>query len=109
LKYAKPDTVIELFSGIKFNYHRLFYNYGYFDIWVNLYDQFMVIVPYLVMAPSLFSGVITLGVIVQVSNAFQRVHNSFSLFIHQWTTITELRSIYKRLGEFEIAIGYKKN
>ncbi len=51
----------------------------------------------------------TLGVIVQVSNAFQRVHNSFSLFIHQWTTITELRSIHKRLGEFEIAIGYKKN
>jgi peptide/bleomycin uptake transporter len=109
LKYAKPDTVFELFSGIKFNYHRLFYNYGYFDVWVNLYDQFMVIVPYLVMAPSLFSGVITLGVIVQVSNAFQRVHNSFSLFIHQWTTITELRSIHKRLGEFEIAIGYKKN
>jgi peptide/bleomycin uptake transporter len=108
LKYAKPDTVFELFSGIKFNYHRLFYNYGYFDVWVNLYDQFMVIVPYLVMAPSLFSGIITLGVIVQVSNAFQRVHNSFSLFIHQWTTITELRSIYKRLGEFEIAIGYKK-
>ncbi|GBL33577.1 MAG: putative transporter [Candidatus Fonsibacter sp.] len=109
IKYAKPDTVVELFSGIKFNYHRLFYNYGYFDIWVNLYDQFMVIVPYLVMAPSLFSGLITLGVIVQVSNAFQRVHNSFSLFIHQWTTITELRSIHKRLGEFEMAIGYKKN
>ena len=107
IKYAKPDTVVELFSGIKFNYHRLFYNYGYFDIWVNLYDQFMVIVPYLVMAPSLFSGLITLGVIVQVSNAFQRVHNSFSLFIHQWTTITELRSIHKRLGEFEMAIGYK--
>ena len=60
IKYAKPDTVVELFSGIKFNYHRLFYNYGYFDIWVNLYDQFMVIVPYLVMAPSLFSGLITL-------------------------------------------------
>jgi peptide/bleomycin uptake transporter len=108
LKYAKPDTVVELFSGIKFNYHRLFYNYGYFDIWVNLYDQFMILVPYLVMAPSLFSGLITLGVIVQVSNAFQRVHNSFSLFIHQWTTITELRSIHKRLGEFEMAIGYKK-
>jgi len=48
-------------------------------------------------------------VIVQISNAFQRVHNSFSLFINQWTTITELRSIYRRLNEFEIAIGYKKN
>jgi peptide/bleomycin uptake transporter len=69
----------------------------------------MVIVPYLVMAPSLFAGAITLGVIIQISNAFQRVHNSFSLFISQWTTITELRSIFRRLNEFEIAIGYKKN
>jgi peptide/bleomycin uptake transporter len=106
--YAKPDTILQLFSGIKFNYHRLYLHYGYFDIWVNLYDQFMVIVPYLVMAPGLFTGAITLGFVIQVSNAFQRVHGSFSLFTHNWTTITELRSIHKRLAEFEIAIGYKK-
>jgi peptide/bleomycin uptake transporter len=109
ITYAKEDTIFELFSGIKFNYQKLFMHYGYFDIWVNLYEQFMVIVPYLVMAPSLFSGVITLGVIVQISNAFQRVHNSFSLFINQWTTITELRSIYQRLNEFELAVGFRKN
>ena len=106
--YAKPDTVFQLFTGIKFNYHRLFLHYGYFDIWVNIYDQFMVIVPYLVMAPGLFTGAITLGFVIQVSNAFSRVHSSFSLFTHNWTTITELRSIYKRLNEFETAIGYKK-
>ena len=38
--YAKPDTVFQLFTGIKFNYHRLFLHYGYFDIWINIYDQF---------------------------------------------------------------------
>ena len=106
--YAKPDTVFQLFTGIKFNYHRLFLHYGYFDIWINIYDQFMVIVPYLVMAPGLFTGAITLGFVIQVSNAFSRVHSSFSLFTQNWTTITELRSIYKRLNEFETAIGYKK-
>ena len=106
--YAKPDTVFQLFTGIKFNYHRLFLHYGYFDIWINIYDQFMVIVPYLVMAPGLFTGAITLGFVIQVSNAFSRVHGSFSLFTQNWTTITELRSIYKRLNEFETAIGYKK-
>ena len=105
--YAKPDTVFQLFTGIKFNYHRLFLHYGYFDIWINIYDQFMVIVPYLVMAPGLFTGAITLGFVIQVSNAFARVHSSFSLFTQNWTTITELRSIYKRLDEFERAIGYK--
>ncbi|MDC0954097.1 putative transporter [Pelagibacteraceae bacterium] len=106
--YAKPETILELFTGIKFNYHRLYLHYGYFDIWVNIYDQFMVIVPYLVMAPGLFTGAITLGFVIQVSNAFQRVHGSFSLFTQNWTTITELRSIHKRLKEFEIAIGYSK-
>ena len=105
--YAKPETVFQLFTGIKFNYHRLFLHYGYFDIWINIYDQFMVIVPYLVMAPGLFTGAITLGFVIQVSNAFARVHSSFSLFTQNWTTITELRSIYKRLDEFERAIGYK--
>ena len=108
ITYAKPETILELFTGIKFNYHRLYLHYGYFDIWVNVYDQFMVIVPYLVMAPGLFTGAITLGFVIQVSNAFQRVHGSFSLFTQNWTTITELRSIHKRLKEFEIAIGYSK-
>jgi peptide/bleomycin uptake transporter len=61
----------------------------------------MAIVPYLVMGPGLFTGMLTLGVMVQVSNAFSKVHGGFSLFLHNWTTITELRSIWKRLHEFE--------
>ena len=68
---------------------------------MNFYDQLMIIVPYLVVGPGLFTGLITLGTVVQVSNAFQRVHGGFALFLHNWTTITELRSIWKRLHEFE--------
>ena len=68
---------------------------------VYFYDQFMIIAPYLIMGPSLFTGAITLGVMVQVSNAFAKVHGGFALFLHNWTTITELRSIWKRLQEFE--------
>ena len=61
----------------------------------------MTVVPYLLMGPGLFTGLITLGVLVQVSNAFGRVPGGFALFLHNWTTITELRSIWKRLKEFE--------
>lgn len=100
-RYASVPTLTELFVGVRVNYKRLFLHYGYFDIWSNLYDQFMVIVPYLVIGPSLFTGAVLLGVVVQVSNAFSKVHGSFSLFINNWTTITELRSIWKRLREFE--------
>jgi len=102
--YAKPETVFELFTGLRTNYRRLFLHYGYFDIWLNTFEQLMIIVPYLLMAPSLFAGVIMLGVLVQVSNAFSKVRESFSVFISNWTTITELRSIHKRLQEFELAL-----
>ncbi len=106
--YVQPPTILELFSGIKFNYHRLFLHYGYFDLWVILYNQVMVIVPYIIMGPGLFAGSMTLGILIQTSSAFREVHSSFSLFINNWTRITELRSIFRRLNEFEIAIGYKK-
>ena len=106
VNYGKTETIIELFIGLKFNYNRLFLHYGYFDIWVNFFEQLMVIVPYLIMGPGLFTGLITLGVLVQVSNAFSKVRESFSIFIGNWTTITELRSIHKRLREFEQNIGY---
>lgn len=106
VNYAKTETLVELFTGLKFNYNRLFLHYGYFDIWINFFEQFMLIVPYLIMGPGLFTGIITLGVLVQVSNAFAKVRESFSIFIANWTTITELRSIHKRLKEFETNINY---
>ncbi len=101
VNHARPETLWELFLGIRFNYHRLYLHYGYFNIWLHAYDQVMMVVPYLLMGPGLFTGLITLGILVQVSNAFQRVHGGFALFLHNWTTITELRSIWKRLKEFE--------
>lgn len=97
----KDETMLSLFTGIKFNYRRLFNHYGYFDIWMNLYDQSMVLVPYIIMGPSVMSEIILLGVLVQVSNAFSKVHQSFAMVLHRWTDITELRSIWKRLHEFE--------
>ena len=106
VNYGRTETIVELFTGLKFNYNRLFLHYGYFDIWVNFFEQLMVIVPYLIMGPGLFTGLITLGVLVQVSNAFSKVRESFSIFIANWTTITELRSIHKRLQEFQININY---
>ena len=45
------------------------------------------------------------GVIQQVGNAFGKVNDAFSYLIERWTDITELRSIYKRLSEFEKALA----
>lgn len=104
VNYCSIPTLASLFTGIKVNYRRLFLHYGYFDIWSLGYDQFLVIVPYLIAGPALFAQVITLGTLIQISNAFSKVQQSLSIFILNWKTITELRSIHKRLSEFQKCI-----
>ena len=106
--YVQAPTILQLFTGIKFNYHKLFLHYGYFDLWAIWYRQLFVIVPFLIMAPGLFTAAFTLGVMMQVVNAFGEVKDAFSVFLYNWTRITELRSIHKRLMEFETAINYNK-
>ena len=59
------------------------------------------------MGPGLFTGAMTLGVLIQTSSAFREVQVVFFV-LQNWTRITELRSIYKRLNEFEKAIGFNK-
>ena len=99
--FAKAETLFELFLGLKLNYIRLFNHYSYFLLWKELYQQVMIILPYLLTAPSLFSGLITLGVITQTANAFGKVNDGFSYWIDRWTDITKFISVVKRLREFE--------
>ena len=94
-------TLLELFTGVRRNYWRLFTNYAYFDVWSIMFSQSLVIIPYLIMAPRFAAGLITLGVLNRIGSAFDSVQGSFSVLIDNWTTVTELRSIHKRLREFE--------
>ena len=98
---ADPLTLKELFSKVRFNYFRLYFHYAYFNmvrIWYmqldNLYGLF-------VLFPSIAAGTITLGLMMQISNVFGKVRESFQYLIESWPTIIELLSIYKRLKAFE--------
>jgi peptide/bleomycin uptake transporter len=91
-----------LFTGIRSNSHRLFLHYGYLDLWFHAYNQFMYIMPFLFIGPNMFTKAVTLGMLMQMVDAFSQVHSSFALFIYNWTVVTELRSIRTRLREFEI-------
>ena len=107
INYAQPRTILQLFTGVKFNYQRLFFHYGYFDLWSILYRQIFVIVPFVIMGPGLFTSAYTLGIMMRAVNAFGEIKDSFNVFLYNWIRINKLRSIYKRLNEFEKAIGYK--
>ncbi len=99
--YASANSLFELFTGLKLNYYKKFRHYSYFSLWSNSYQQIMVVLPYLIMAPSLFGGLITLGIVSQTGNAFSKVNESFSYLINRWTDITKFLSVLKRLKEFE--------
>lgn len=103
--YAQPETILNLFLGIKTNYKKLYLHYSYFDLWSSFYNQIMIIFPYVIVAPNLFTGIIQMGILIQISNAFARVHDSFSVILDNWTSITELKSIWKRLNEFENSLN----
>ena len=103
---AKPETITELFANVRKNYFRLYKHYLYFDIAKWSYLQFGVIVPYIMMGPTIVAGVITLGVLQQILRAFDRVESSFQFLVNSWGTIVELISIYKRLRAFEAQIKF---
>jgi len=104
---ADMPSFFSLFTGVRKNSQRLYMHYGYFDLWAISYRQILTLLPYIIMGPGLFTGLILLGVLVQVSNAFGQVQSSFSLFIDRWRTITELRSIWRRLHQFEAMLEGK--
>lgn len=98
---ADPPTCEELFGNVRKNYFTLYKHYLYFDIAKWSYLQFTVIVPYIMLGPTIIAAGVTLGVIQQVLRAFDKVESSFQFLVHSWATIVELISIYKRLREFE--------
>jgi peptide/bleomycin uptake transporter len=102
--HADPPTLGALFGNIRRNYFRLYLNFMYFNIGRIVYLQTDVIFPYVLLAPTIIAGSITLGAMNQILNAFTQVRTSFQYLINSWSTIVELISIYQRLRAFEAKI-----
>ena len=98
---ADPLTLKELFSRVRYNYFKLYFHYAYFNLVAIWYKQLDVLYSLVVLFPAIASGKMTLGLINQISNIFDKVRESFQYLISSWKTIIELLSIYKRLKAFE--------
>jgi peptide/bleomycin uptake transporter len=101
---ATPPTLGELFSAVRKNYFNLYFNYMYFNVGRIVYLQTDNIFPYIILAPTIVAGKITLGAMNQILNAFGQVKDSMQYLVNSWSTIVELISIFKRLRIFESAI-----
>ncbi len=103
---AQPPSVRDLYEGVRKQYFRLYLHYLYFNVIRITYLQVGNLVPYVALAPTLASGVITFGIMQQIIRAFSRVEGSFQYLINSWTTIVELLSVYKRLRAFEATLNH---
>ena len=104
---AQPPTLSELFSAVRVNYFRLYFNYLYFNVGRYLYIQTDNIFPFIVLAPTIVAGKITLGPLNQILSAFGQVRDSLQFLLKSWPTMIELLSVYKRLRAFEATLEGK--
>ncbi|MFN4141628.1 peptide antibiotic transporter SbmA [Aestuariivirga sp.] len=101
---AQPPALSELFHAVRVNYFRLYFNYLYFNVGRYLYIQTDNIFPFIVLAPTIVAGKITLGPLNQILSAFGQVRDSLQFLLKSWPTMIELMSVYKRLRAFEATL-----
>ena len=104
LEKSGIDTLKSLWTDIRSNYFKLYFHYMYFGLGKWTYLQFGVLVPYIILGPTIIGGLITFGVMQQTVRAFGQVESSLQYLVSNWTTIVELISVRKRLAAFERAI-----
>ena len=70
---AEPPTVRQLFSNVRRNYFRLYFHYMYFNVARIFYLQIDNVFGYVILAPAIVAGSITLGLMNQILNALGQV------------------------------------
>lgn len=92
------------FAAIVENFYRLVWRRLKLTSFTLSYNQLSVVLPYMILAPYYFTGVITLGIMMQVAGAFDRVQTALSFIINSYATIAGYLASINRLTSFEAAI-----
>ena len=104
---VRPKTLNEVFDTVRKIHYTNYARYAVFNVARLSCLQANVLVGYVILAPAIVSGAITLGDMQQILRAFGRVEGSMMYIFKSWSTIIELLSVYKRLKEFEVQINSK--
>ncbi|MFL9873544.1 ABC transporter ATP-binding protein/permease [Paraburkholderia megapolitana] len=90
-----------VFQRIRDNWWRVMKYTKRLSFVLSFYGNIATIFPLIVAAPKYFSGAFTLGVLMQIQNAFGTVSDSFSWFINSYGSLVEWRATVNRLREFK--------
>lgn len=105
---ADAPTLAMLFTDVRKNYFKLYFNYLYFDVGKRIYGNADTVYSLILLFPSIVAGTMTLGLFNQISNAFDKVRGAFQTLVDDWADVVRLISIYKRLRAFEATLDGKE-
>lgn len=99
--FTERKYLLEKFEDIKTNFYQIIKRNIYINICHNFYLNIATIFPIFVASPMYFAGIITLGNLMQIGNAFREVKDSFSIIVDNFTTIASWRASILRLTELK--------
>lgn len=70
------------------------------NIFTNLYNYLIPIIPQVIVAPLYFSGEVTLGVVTQSTVAFAQTLGALSIIVTNFGSLTAFAAVINRLGGF---------
>jgi len=98
---VRPKTFNDFYDDVRQIHYKNYFRYVWFNVARLSCLQANVLVGYVVLAPAIVGGMITLGTMQQILRAFGKVEGSMMYLFKSWPTVIELMSVYKRLREFE--------
>jgi putative ATP-binding cassette transporter len=96
--------LISRFGALVSNWKSLVLRQLRLTTFATSYGQASTVFPFLVASPAYFSGVLSLGVLMQTVSAFQRVEGAFAFFIGTYGKVAEWKALIDRLTQFEAAL-----
>jgi putative ATP-binding cassette transporter len=83
------------------NWYSIMRSQKWLTFFTSGYTQTAIVLPFIVISPSFFAGVIQLGVLMQAAGAFVQVQSAFSFFVTAYAQIAQWRAVVDRLDGFE--------
>jgi vitamin B12/bleomycin/antimicrobial peptide transport system ATP-binding/permease protein len=103
---AEEERLRDRFAHVITNWHGIMSRTKKLTFLTAGYNQVAVIFPFLVVSPVYFFGSLTLGGLMQISQAFSQVQSALSFFVTAYSSIADWKAVLDRLSGFERSIDW---
>jgi vitamin B12/bleomycin/antimicrobial peptide transport system ATP-binding/permease protein len=103
---AEEERLRDRFADVIKNWHHIMSRTKKLTFLTAGYSQVAIIFPFLVVSPVYFFGSLTLGGLMQISQAFSQVQSALSFFVTAYSAIADWKAVLDRLSGFERSIDW---